>query len=92
MSYWALNAVFLIAALAVGTAAAMRIPRDEFRTLIALHEATHAFEFEAHPWLRPYLASRLERQLSLFGRDVRGMGREAIRGLGRALRGEGGGA
>ena len=27
-----------------------------FRTWIALHETTHAFEFEAHPWLRPYLA------------------------------------
>lgn len=40
----------------VATAAAMRIPRDEFRTFIALHEATHAFEFEAHPWLRPYFA------------------------------------
>ncbi len=41
----------------VGTAAAMRIPRDEFRTFIALHEATHAFEFEAHDWVRPYFAS-----------------------------------
>ena len=40
----------------VATAAAMRVPRDEFRTFIALHEATHAFEFEAHPWLRPYFA------------------------------------
>lgn len=38
----------------VSTAAAMHIPRDEFRTFIALHEATHAFEFEAHDWLRPY--------------------------------------
>ena len=56
-----------------------------------MHETTHAFEFEAHPWLRPYLASRLERQLSLFGGDVRGVGREAMRGLGRALRGEGDG-
>ncbi len=67
------------------------MPIGPFRTWIALHETTHAFEFEAHPWLRPYLASRLERQLTLFGNDVRGMGREAIRGLGRSLRGEGGG-
>ena len=73
------------------TAKALGVPLGPFRTWIALHETTHAFEFEAHPWLRPYLASRLERQLKLFGRDVRGMGREAIRGLGRALRGEGGG-
>jgi coenzyme F420 biosynthesis associated uncharacterized protein len=73
------------------TAKALGVPVESFRTWIALHETTHAFEFEAHSWLRPYLASRLERQLTLFGNDVRGMGREAIRGLGRALRGEGGG-
>ncbi|HVM24994.1 MAG TPA: zinc-dependent metalloprotease [Candidatus Limnocylindrales bacterium] len=40
----------------VATAATLRVPRDEFRTFIALHEATHAFEFEAHEWLRPYFA------------------------------------
>ena len=73
------------------TARALGVPVGPFRTWIALHETTHAFEFEAHPWLRPYLASRLERQLSLFGGDVRGFGREAMRGVGRALRGEGGG-
>ena len=73
------------------TATALGVPVGPFRTWIALHETTHAFEFEAHPWLRPYLASRLERQMALFGGDVQGMGREAMRGLGRALRGEGGG-
>ncbi|WP_346925769.1 zinc-dependent metalloprotease [uncultured Arthrobacter sp.] len=73
------------------TARALGLPLGPFRTWIALHETTHAFEFEAHPWLRPYLASRLERQISLFGGDVRGLGREAVRGLGRALRGERGG-
>lgn len=70
------------------TATSLGVPIGPFRTWIALHETTHAFEFEAHPWLRPYLASRLERQMSLFGSDVQGMGREALRGLGRALRGE----
>ena len=73
------------------TAGALGVPLTPFRTWIALHETTHAFEFEAHDWLRPYIASRLERQLTLFGGDVRGMGREAMRALGRALRGEGGG-
>ena len=38
-----------------GTARALGVPIDPFRTWIALHETTHAFEFEAHPWLRPYL-------------------------------------
>lgn len=46
------------------TAAALDVPLDDFRIWIALHETTHAFEFEAHPWLRPYLASRLEQQLA----------------------------
>jgi len=45
------------------TARSLDIPIDEFRTWIALHEATHAFEMEAHPWLRPYLRERLERQI-----------------------------
>jgi len=71
------------------TARALGVPIGPFRTWIALHETTHAFEFEAHPWLRPYLAERLERQLTLFGSDARGLGREAARGIGRALRGEG---
>ena len=70
------------------TARALGLPLDPFRTWIALHETTHAFEFEAHPWLRPYLADRLERQLALFGKDAQGLGRDALRGLGRALRGE----
>ncbi len=71
------------------TSRALGVPIGPFRTWIALHETTHAFEFEAHPWLRPYLAERLERQLKLFGSDARGIGREAARGIGRALRGEG---
>ena len=73
------------------TARALGVPIGPFRTWIALHETTHAFEFEAHPWLRPYLADRLERQLTLFGGDTRGLGREALRGLGRAIRGDAGG-
>jgi coenzyme F420 biosynthesis associated uncharacterized protein len=73
------------------SARTLGLPLDSFRTWIALHETTHAFEFEAHPWLRPYIAERLERQMTLFGSDVQGLGREAMRGLGRSLRGEAGG-
>ena len=72
------------------TALALGVAVGPFRTWIALHETTHAFEFEAHPWLRPYLADRLERQLGLFGKDARGLGRQAISGLGRTIRGEAG--
>lgn len=53
------------------TARTLGIPVDDFRTWIALHEATHAFELEAHPWLRPYLRDRLERQISGFMGEAR---------------------
>ena len=71
------------------TARSLGVPLGPFRTWIALHETTHAYEFEAHPWLRPYLSDRLERQLSLFSEDASSMGRDAVRSLGAALRGEG---
>ncbi len=70
-------------------ARAMDVPLEPFRTWIALHETTHAFEFEAHPWLRPYLASRLERQVSMFSDDAAGLGRDAMRQVGASLRGDG---
>jgi len=71
------------------TARNLDVPLDPFRTWIALHETTHAFEFEAHPWLRPYLAGRLERQLALFSEDASSLGRDALKTLGAALRGDG---
>ena len=75
-----------------GTARALDVPLDAFRTWIALHETTHAFEFEAHPWLRPYLAERLERQLGAFSDDLVGVSRDTIKQVGRFIRGEGGGS
>jgi coenzyme F420 biosynthesis associated uncharacterized protein len=73
------------------TAKALGVPLTSFRTWIALHETTHAFEFEAHPWLRPYLAERLERQLSMFSGNASSLGRDTLRAIGRSLRGDGGG-
>ena len=67
----------------VATAAALRVPRDEFRTFIALHEATHAFEFEAHAWLRPYFAGLVAEtveQLAAESGGLMGRVREAIAG------------
>jgi coenzyme F420 biosynthesis associated uncharacterized protein len=72
------------------TASTLGVPLESFRAWIALHETTHAFEFEAHPWLRPYLAERVERQLRLFSRGASTLGHDVIRQLGRQLRGEGG--
>ncbi|MCU0483049.1 MAG: zinc-dependent metalloprotease [Chloroflexi bacterium] len=72
-------------------ATSLRIPADDFRTWVALHEATHAFQFEAHPWLRPWLASRLERQLDLLAAVPASLVRDVARGVGRTARGSGGG-
>src|SRR5690349_17710826 len=67
------------------TARALGVPIGPFRTWIALHETTHAFEFETHPWLRTYLAARLERQLNAFSRDINVLSRDTVRQLGRLL-------
>lgn len=74
------------------TARVLDVPVDPFRTWIALHETTHAFEFEANGWLRPYLAERLEAQLAAFSRDVSVLSRDAVRSFGRAARGGGPGS
>lgn len=42
----------------------------EFRMWIALHETTHAFEFEAHPWLRDYMNTMLRQYFDTVGRDL----------------------
>ncbi len=65
------------------TAAALGVPVDDFRVWVALHETTHAFEFEAHPWLRPYLAERMERQLAGV---IDGARLLSIEGVGRIVR------
>ncbi len=63
------------------TARNLGIPVADFRTWIALHEATHAFELETHPWLRPYLRDRLERQISGFMAEAREIQARGIRSL-----------
>ncbi len=65
------------------TARAVRVPVNDFRLWVALHETTHAFELEAHPWLRPYIRERIERQLALFVQETRRLQRG---GLAHALR------
>lgn len=57
----------------VGTALGMRLPIDQFRTFIALHEATHAFEFEAHPWLRDHFAAAVARSVEELALDAGGL-------------------
>ncbi|MBI2755202.1 MAG: zinc-dependent metalloprotease [Chloroflexi bacterium] len=49
----------------------LRVPGDEFRRWIALHEATHALEFEAHPWVRDHLNTLMRSYLRLLTEDMR---------------------
>lgn len=68
------------------TAVQLDVPLEPFRTWIALHETTHAFEMEAHGWLRPYLRERLERQLTLFLEEAHSLQAEGPLVLLRRLR------
>jgi coenzyme F420 biosynthesis associated uncharacterized protein len=52
------------------------VPADELRRWIALHEATHAHEFELYPWVREYLNTSLRQYLRLLLEDMRGRGDE----------------
>lgn len=72
-------------------AVSLGVPLNPFRTWIALHETTHAFEFEAHPWLRPYLAGRLEKQLASFSSGMTLLSQDVLARLRRTLRGRGSG-
>jgi coenzyme F420 biosynthesis associated uncharacterized protein len=40
-----------------------RLPIDELRRWLAMHEMTHAWEFRAHPWLQAYLEGLLKEVL-----------------------------
>lgn len=46
------------------------LPREDFRLWLALHETTHAFEFESHPWLRGHVNSLLESYFEFLNQDV----------------------
>jgi coenzyme F420 biosynthesis associated uncharacterized protein len=50
------------------------VPPDELRRWIALHEATHAHEFELYPWVRTYMNTSLRQYLKLLIDDMRGRG------------------
>jgi coenzyme F420 biosynthesis associated uncharacterized protein len=65
------------------SAAALGVPLEQFRTFIALHEATHAFEFEAYPWLRDHFAASVGEAIEQMATDTGRLGqrlRGAMRG------------
>ncbi len=53
-----------------GVEAKLGLPKDDFRMWLALHETTHAFEFEAHPWVRVHFNSLLERYMTFMKQDA----------------------
>ncbi|HEX2988263.1 MAG TPA: zinc-dependent metalloprotease, partial [Chloroflexota bacterium] len=62
---------------------------DDFRLWIALHETTHAFEFEAYPWVREYFNTLLEEYIQFLSDDLMsfGQGFAGLRGLIERARG-----
>jgi coenzyme F420 biosynthesis associated uncharacterized protein len=56
-----------------GVVNALNLSGDEFRLWIALHETTHAFEFESYPWVRQHFNSILERYFSYLTDDLQNM-------------------
>lgn len=65
--------LYYVEANVLATADSLGIGRDAFRTFIAIHEVTHAHEFEAHPWLRAHFASLVEDTLHQLAADAGGM-------------------
>jgi coenzyme F420 biosynthesis associated uncharacterized protein len=49
----------------------LQVPPNELRLWIALHEATHAHEFEVNPWVRTYLNGHLQSYLRSVVDDMR---------------------
>lgn len=56
------------------------LPREDFRMWLALHETTHAFEFEAHPWLRVHFNGLLEQYMEFLKQDADQL-KQGMRGL-----------
>ena len=56
------------------------LPKDDFRMWLALHETTHAFEFEAYPWVRTYFNDLLGRYMEFMKEDAEQL-KQGMRGL-----------
>ncbi len=65
--------LYFVEANVLSTADSLGIERDAFRTFIAIHEVTHAYEFEAHPWLRAHFASLVEETIHRLAADADGL-------------------
>lgn len=59
----------------------LNLDPNDFRLWIALHETTHAYEFEAYPWVREHFNALLEEYFGYVGDDLVKYG-SGIGGLG----------
>ncbi len=68
----------------------LRLDGSDFRFWLALHETTHAFEFEAHPWLRDYVNGLIHDWVRLLQADTEALKRvwQAVRDLPSVVRGD----
>nr|3CMN_A Chain A, Putative hydrolase [Chloroflexus aurantiacus J-10-fl] len=64
---------------------------EDFRLWITLHEMTHAFEFEAYPWVRTYFRELLEQNFALVSGQMLSSGNSLVDMLMRLLQGIGSG-
>lgn len=51
--------------------ATLGLPRNDFRMWLALHETTHAFEFEGNPWVPRYFNGLLNQYLGTVQHDAK---------------------
>lgn len=63
-----------------GVEVKLGLPKEDFRMWLALHETTHAFEFEGHPWVREHFNSLLERYMAFMKQDAEQL-KQGIQGL-----------
>lgn len=60
---------------------------EDFRLWIALHETTHAFEFEAYPWVREHFNGLVRRYFDQLNGQLDGLGTNLAEILVRVLEG-----
>jgi len=65
------------------TAAALHLDPDGLRTMVALHEATHAYEFEAYPWIRSHFAELVTETLERLATDTGDLGTRVKAAIGQ---------
>lgn len=63
-----------------GIEAKLGLHKEDFRMWLALHETTHAFEFEGHPWVRDHFNSLLDRYMIFVNKDAEQL-KQGLRGL-----------